>query len=345
MTDQPSGPPGGVPGVCKRPGCGRPLPLPGLGRTRQFCSQDCARSYHNAARYNVAGGPAAAGGGDPLAELETLTRQAATLIGQARAEAGRLDPARVRVVLAEAEAARQRAEASAVTAQAQAAEAGQEAAALAEALEAARAAQHAAETAAETAITAAGAAGAVAQAARQAAAGQITAASAEASGRVTAAEQAAARCQRERDAATEAARQAQHTAGTEISRARQAEADARAETGHVRADAARERDAFREHYQAQARTAETLTAAERARADRAEHQLDTELAGFRALATGHPGTTPPQGGPAATTTGNRRPKGKPGQPARGPDPASPDAGRQDNGQTLPDQKTTAGPSS
>ncbi len=289
-TDQPpdqrSGPPGGVPGVCKRPACGRPLPPPGLGRTRQFCSQDCARGYHNAARYNAAGDPAA-GGGDPLAALETLTRQAATLIGQARAEAGRLDPARVRVVLAEAEAARQRAEASAVTAQARAAEAGQEAGALAEALEAARAAQHAAETAAQTAIAAARAAEAGTQAARQAAAGQITAATAEASGRVTAAEQAAARSQRERDTATETARQAQNTADTEISRARQAEADARAETGHVRADAARERDAFREHYQAQARAAETLTAAESARADRAEHQLDTELAAFRALATGH----------------------------------------------------------
>ncbi len=237
-TDQPPGMPGGAPGACKRPGCGRPLPPAGLGRARQFCSQDCARGYHNAARYSTAAaGPAAADGGDPLAALEILTRQAATLISQARAEAGRLDPAR-------------------------AAEAG-------------------------------------AQAARQAAAGQITAASTEASGRVTAAEQAAARCQRERDAATEAARHAQHTADTEISRARQAEADARAETGHVRADAARERDAFREHYQAQARAAETLTTAERARADRAEHQLDTELAAFRALATGQAQHTTTAGRPGS----------------------------------------------
>ncbi len=299
-TDQPPGMPGGAPGACKRPGCGRPLPPAGLGRARQFCSQDCARGYHNAARYSTAAaGPAAADGGDPLAALEILTRQAATLISQARAEAGRLDPARVRVVLAEAEAARQRAEASAVTAQARAAEAAQEASALAEALDASRAAQHAAGTAAQTATAAARAAEAGAQAARQAAAGQITAASTEASGRVTAAEQAAARCQRERDAATEAARQAQHTADTEISRARQAEADARAETGHVRADAARERDAFREHYQAQARAAETLTTAERARADRAEHQLDTELAAFRALATGHAQHTTTAGRPGS----------------------------------------------
>jgi trimeric autotransporter adhesin len=315
-TDQPPDLPGGAPGACKRPGCGRPLPPPGLGRARQFCSQDCARGYHNAARYSTAADPAAADGGDPLAALETLTRQAATLISQARAEAGRLDPARVRVVLAEAEAARQRAEASTVTAQAQAAEAAQEASALAEALEAARAAQHAAETAAQTAAAAARAAEAGAQAARQAAAGQITTATTEASGRVTAAEQAAARCQRDRDAATEAARQARHQADTEISRARQAEADARAETGHVRADAARERDAFREHYQAQALAAETLTAAERARADRAEHQLDTELAAFRALATGHAQDTPTAGRPGSP--GDPEP-----QPRRKARPASP----------------------
>jgi len=343
MTDQPSGPPG-VPGVCKRPGCGHPLPPPGLGRTRQFCSQDCARGYHNAARYSAAGDPAAAPSGDPLAALETLTRQAATLIGQARAEAGRLDPARVRVVLAEAEAARQRAEAGAVTAQAQAAEAGQEARALAEALDASRAAQHAAETAAGTAIATARDAEAEAQAARQAAAGQIAAASTEASACVTAAEQAAARCQRERDAATEAARQAQYRADTEISRARQAEADARAETGHVRADAARERDAFREHYQAQARAADTLTAAERARADRAEHQLDTELAGFRALATGHPQHKITTGHPGSHADPEPPPRRQARKPARGPGPVSPGADRQDNGQTGPDQKTTAGPS-
>ncbi len=308
-TDQPPGMPGGPPGACKRPGCGRPLPPPGLGRARQFCSQDCARGYHNAARYSTAAaGPAAADGGDPLAALETLTRQAATLISQARAEAGRLDPARVRVVLAEAEAARQRAEASAVTAQARAAEPAQEASALAEALDAARAAQHAAETDARTATDAARAAEADAQASRQAAADQITAATAQASGRGAAAEQAAAGCQRERDAATEAARQAQHQADTEISRARQAEADARAETGHIRADATRERDAFREHYHAQALAAETLTAAERARADRAEHQLDTELATFRALATRHAQHT--------TTTAHPGSPDDPGPPPR-----------------------------
>ena len=139
--------------------------------------------------------------------------------------------------------------------------------------------------AAETAIAAARAADAGAQAARQAARDEITAASADASGRVTAAEQAAAIRQQERDAATEAAREAAHRAGIEISRARQAEADARAETEHVRADATRERDTFREHYQAQMRAADTLTASQRDRAYRAERQLDTEPAEFRALTT------------------------------------------------------------
>ena len=36
--------------ACRRPGCGQPLPPPGRGRTRQFCSDDCARRYHNDAR-------------------------------------------------------------------------------------------------------------------------------------------------------------------------------------------------------------------------------------------------------------------------------------------------------
>ena len=36
--------------LCRRPGCGRPLPVSGRGRTRQFCSDDCARRYHNDAR-------------------------------------------------------------------------------------------------------------------------------------------------------------------------------------------------------------------------------------------------------------------------------------------------------
>jgi hypothetical protein len=39
---------------CKRPGCPNPLPPDGgRGRQRVFCSDDCARRYHNDARIPV----------------------------------------------------------------------------------------------------------------------------------------------------------------------------------------------------------------------------------------------------------------------------------------------------
>ncbi len=150
-----------APAACKRPGSPNTLPPPGRGRARQFCSDDCARRYHNDARIpatapSIAGTP----GDDPLAALETLTRQAAVLIRAARDQAAYLDPANVRVLIADAGAARHRAEAAAVTAQARAAEATAETQALAEALAAARDAQHAAETAASSAHAAARAAAA-----------------------------------------------------------------------------------------------------------------------------------------------------------------------------------------
>jgi len=83
-----------------------------------------------------------------------------------------------------------------------------------------------------------------------------------------------ARCTRERDDALEAARRAE----AEAVRARQAEADARAETDRARADAARERDTVREQHQAQLDAVAALTAAERARAERADRRhLTTAL--------------------------------------------------------------------
>ena len=115
----------------------QPAARPGRGRTRQFCSADCARRYHNDARV-----PAPAGtpgvGDDPLAVLDALIRQAAVLIRACREQAASLDPASVRAQIADAEAARRRAEAATITAQAQAAEAREETTALAEALAAAR---------------------------------------------------------------------------------------------------------------------------------------------------------------------------------------------------------------
>ncbi|HYB16807.1 MAG TPA: hypothetical protein VEF71_15220 [Streptosporangiaceae bacterium] len=282
------------PATCKRPGCGRPLPAPGRGRTRQFCGDDCARRYHNNARLPApADGTSDIGGADPLAALETLTRQAAVLIRAARDQAASLDPAHVRAMIADAAAAQRRAEATTVTTAARAAEAETETQALAEALAAARDAQHTAETTAQQATDAARATETELEQLRRDTREQITAAQAQASEQVTTARQDAARYARERDTALQAARDA----GTEISRARQAETDARAETGHIRTDAARERDTLREHYQAQLAAASALTAAERARAERAEQQLETERADRRQLTSQLTGTpSPPTNG-------------------------------------------------
>src|SRR5208337_4636808 len=226
-----------APAVCKRPGCGNALPGQDRGRTRQFCSDECARRYHNDARVPA---PAAAvpadSSADPLAALDTVIRQAAVLTRAARDMAAGLDPARVRAQIAEAEAARRRAEAAAVTAEARAAEAGAETQALAEALDTAREDTRAAQAATAAARQEAEAAAAALEQASRDAAGQVAAARAE-----------AARAARERDDATQAARRAD----AEVARARQAEADARAETGRARADAARERDTLREQHQAQ----------------------------------------------------------------------------------------------
>jgi hypothetical protein len=70
--------------ICKRPGCGNPLPVSSRtrGRTRQFCSNDCARRYHNDARIPAPRSAPAAD--DPLAALDTLIRQVAVLIRAAR---------------------------------------------------------------------------------------------------------------------------------------------------------------------------------------------------------------------------------------------------------------------
>jgi hypothetical protein len=117
----PPGSPGSA-GICKRPGCGNPLPTTnrGRGRARQFCSNECARRYHNDARI-----PAPRGNtqdsADPLAALETLIRQLAVLVRAAREQAASADAAQVRARVAEAEAARLRAEAARLRAEASAA--------------------------------------------------------------------------------------------------------------------------------------------------------------------------------------------------------------------------------
>jgi hypothetical protein len=86
-------PAAGIPAaLCRRPGCGQPLPAHGRGRARQFCSDDCARRYHNDARLPAPGIQAGSGGDDPLDSLDALTRQAAVLIKTAREQAASLDP-------------------------------------------------------------------------------------------------------------------------------------------------------------------------------------------------------------------------------------------------------------
>jgi hypothetical protein len=294
MTSQPASTDDGT-ATCKRPGCGSPLPAQARGRNRQFCSTDCARRYHNDARIPApAPGMPGIGEQDPLAALDALTRQAAVLVRAARDQAASLDPASVRAQIADAEAARRRAEAAAITAQAQAAEAREETTTLAEALAAARDDAAAAQAAAQRAADTARAAAAELEQLRRDTAAQITAMQARADEQVTAGRTDASRCARERDDALAAARDARHAADTEISRARQAEADARAETGRVRADAARERDALTASCQAQLAAAQALTDAERGRAERAETQLETERADRRTL-TSHL---------TATTSGN-----------------------------------------
>ena len=155
MTSQPAGEEPAT-SICRRPGCSRPLPAAQpRGRNRQFCSDDCARRYHNDARISTSAVAAPIGDTDPLTALEAILRQAAVHTRAAREQAASMDPAAVRAQVAEAEAARRRAEAAAVTAAAQAAQALQETDALAEALAAARddatTAQAAAQDAADTA--------------------------------------------------------------------------------------------------------------------------------------------------------------------------------------------------
>jgi hypothetical protein len=135
--------------ICKRPGCGEPVPANnGRGRTRQFCSNECARRYHNAARIpSPRSWPADAE--NPLAALDALIRQAAVLVRAAVDQETKVDPAYVRAQLAEAEAARLRAEALALAAAARAAEAQKQIEALAEALAATREEARAARAALE----------------------------------------------------------------------------------------------------------------------------------------------------------------------------------------------------
>jgi hypothetical protein len=129
------------PAICKRPGCGNPLPVStrGRGRSRQFCSNECARRYHNDARIPRPRTTEPPDSRDPLTALDALIRQAAVFLRAAREQAASMEAAQVRAHLAESEAARLRAEASAAAAATRAAKAQDQVQALTEALAAARA--------------------------------------------------------------------------------------------------------------------------------------------------------------------------------------------------------------
>jgi hypothetical protein len=286
MTEMTAGPvlsgPGvagdSAPRVCKRTGCGNPVPGSGRGRTRLFCGDACSRRFHNAARPAVGSGVAVSPeqAGDPLGALAALIGQAGPLITLARGQAAALDPETVAVQLAEAEAARRRAEARAVTAEARAAEAELE---MLAALEAAEAADRGRETAGGEARCAREAAAQTRRELAEAIAGahaDAVAAQARAARQVAEAAGTAETARAERDRAGEHAAALVHAAEAGLARARQAEADACEQVRQARDDAAREREALDGQYRARLEAAGHLAAAGRDRAIRAEQLLDAE---------------------------------------------------------------------
>ena len=140
-------------GRCKRPGCGRPLPPGERGRSRQFCGDECRIRHYNARRGHPAAAlpPPADGPQAALGRLMQLIAEASGLAAAVSAQVAAADPGRVAAVLAEAEAARRRAEAHAATVSAQAAESAESAAAAWEAADAADAARAQAQARAQAA--------------------------------------------------------------------------------------------------------------------------------------------------------------------------------------------------
>ena len=311
MTDQTSGQallPG--PPRCKQPGCGIQLPAAtGRGAPRLFCSPACSRKWHNdnrSAAGQQAAAPASPPDGGPLASLHQLLAQAASLADGAAAQLAAADPGKVTATLAAADAARGQAQAETAVALARLAEAAQAAQAATAAMHAARQDAQAALEAADAARADADAADARAQAICDQADAQITEIRRQADDAIGAAREGTRTAHADRDAALSAAGQARHHAGTEISRARQAEADARTENDHVRADAARERDAQAAACAAQLHAIQALADTWRTRAEHAEHQLDLERDHQRRLTQPHTATDGngnlSDGAPSAKTT-------------------------------------------
>jgi long-chain fatty acid transport protein len=84
------GVPAGEGGICKRAGCGRPLPAGERGRARRFCSDQCRTRHYNAQRGQapVPVPPPAGGPEENLGRLSVLLAEAGKL---ASAVAGQVD--------------------------------------------------------------------------------------------------------------------------------------------------------------------------------------------------------------------------------------------------------------
>jgi hypothetical protein len=260
---------------CKQPGCDSELPAAaGRGAPRLFCSPECSRKWHNdhraAAGRQAAADPGPVAGG-PLAGLHQLLTQAAGLVADAAAQLAAADPGQVTAALAAADADRRQARAETAAALARAARD-------AHAAEAATAAMHAARHDTQAAL----------EAADQARADADT---------------AEAREQATRDHAGAQITQIRQQADA----ARAQASAAHAEHDHVRADAARERDALTAACTAQLRAIQALADTQRARAEHAERQLDLERDHQRRLTAQPPAAAtsnanPGNGAPAAKTT-------------------------------------------
>jgi predicted nucleic acid-binding Zn-ribbon protein len=269
-TVMPDGAGGGSGGHCKRAGCGRPLPPGERGRARQFCSDDCRNRHYNAMRgkASAVAPPPTDGPEAGLARLMQLLTESSRLAAAVSAQVAEANPGRVAAVLAEADAARRRAEAHAATASAQSAESAASASAAWEAVDAAESLQTAAQTRAEEAEEQ----GRALQAKVGDLSGQLDAALQ----RAQAAEYQVADAFVQRDAARKDAERTADTLAGERGAARE-------DVKEAHQQAAREIAGVRDACEVQTDAAREIANAAVTRAERAEAELDAERAERRTL--------------------------------------------------------------
>lgn len=269
MPDGAGVPAGGSSGHCKRAGCGRPLPPGERGRARQFCSDDCRTRHYNAMRSKASAvAPPTDGPEAELARLAQLLTESSQLAAAVSTQIAAANPGRVAAVLAEADAARRRAEAHAAAASAQSIESAASASAAWEAVDAAESLQATARTRAEEA---------------EEQVRDLKVEVADLTGQLEAAlqrEQAAERqvtdAVAQRDAARKDAERAVDTLADERRTAKESVEEARKQTAHAI-------DSVRDACQAQADAAREIASAAVTRAQRAEAALDAERAERRNL--------------------------------------------------------------